>query len=261
MLHPVNGGPNFTSAYGSCSGECAGKGCAIGCAFATLTSADGVHFTHKSNSGEMGDRSSFFWDSFRKKWVYSIRTTECGRSRNYWESDNFTNCSWPSTKAGVEQGHMGGLPWTAGVDSLDDQLVGTTTIQRADLYNIDAVRYESLTLMMISVHWLECRRGGVAHPECTALYVGFSRDGWHISRSEPAPGTHTRAPFAPWSPHAGMWHYGDIQSVAGGFLPADNGSSLRFFVSGRSSSVKNGSVVAHTDGLGFTGVGRLRRDG
>ena len=76
MLHPVNGGPNFTSAYGSCSGECAGKGCAIGCAFATLTSADGIHFTHKSNSGEMGDRSSFYWDSFRRKVRFLTETRD-----------------------------------------------------------------------------------------------------------------------------------------------------------------------------------------
>ncbi len=37
------------------------------------TSPDGIHWKFRANTGPCGDNTSFFYNPFRKKWVYSIR--------------------------------------------------------------------------------------------------------------------------------------------------------------------------------------------
>jgi hypothetical protein len=53
-----------------------------------FTSADGIHWDDKGKAhvGD-GDNTTFFYNPFRKKWVYSIRLYRMGRARDYWETD------------------------------------------------------------------------------------------------------------------------------------------------------------------------------
>jgi hypothetical protein len=239
--------------FGSCSGDSAAMmhwptpQQSYACRAATMVSADGVHWNHVSNCGPSGDRSSLFFNPFRQVWVYSIRTGGAyGRSRGYWESKVFGRCNWPGT----------GLVWTTGADDLDNHRVGDTNAsqpkQIAQVYNRDAVAYDSLMVFFLSLYWPSCRADNPGHPECTVVYVGFSRDGWHFTRTS-AP----RVPFAPWGSKPGDWNYGDIQSVGGGFIVEED--ELRTFVSGRSGMRANGTLD-HGDGMTYTGFGTLRRD-
>ncbi|MGI8992253.1 MAG: hypothetical protein ACR2I2_22075 [Bryobacteraceae bacterium] len=54
------------------------------------TSADGIHWNKRADTGPCGDNTSFFYNPFRKKWVYSIRSyNQRGRIRSYREHDDF----------------------------------------------------------------------------------------------------------------------------------------------------------------------------
>ena len=60
-------------------------------------------------------------------------------------------------------------------------------------------------VFFLSIYWPNCRSDNPGHPECTVVYVGFSRDGYHFTRTD-AP----RVPFAPWGKVPGAWNYGKI---------------------------------------------------
>ena len=94
---------------------------------------------------------------------------------------------------------------TTGADDLDNHMVGYNQTERAEVYNIDAVAYESLMVFFLSIYWPSCRSDNPGHPECTVVYVGFSRDGYHFTRTD-AP----RVPFAPWGKEPGTWNYGKV---------------------------------------------------
>ena len=94
---------------------------------------------------------------------------------------------------------------TTGADDLDNHMVGYNQTERAEVYNIDAVAYESLMVFFLSIYWPSCRSDNPGHPECTVVYVGFSRDGYHFTRTDAA-----RVPFAPWGKVPGTWNYGKI---------------------------------------------------
>ena len=54
------------------------------------TSPDGIHWGEPTRTGMLGDNSTFFYNPFRRKWVYSVRRTEGGvRARRYIEHDDF----------------------------------------------------------------------------------------------------------------------------------------------------------------------------
>lgn len=47
------------------------------------TSPDGIHWARAGHVGPGGDNTSFFYNPFRNKWVFSIRTHRAGRTRDY----------------------------------------------------------------------------------------------------------------------------------------------------------------------------------
>src|SRR5439155_13335878 len=67
-------------------------------------SADGIHWGPPlAKSGlHAGDRTTVFYNPFRKVWVYSIRDgCELGRSRRYWaHPDILTGLIWKDSDAG-----------------------------------------------------------------------------------------------------------------------------------------------------------------
>lgn len=51
---------------------------------------DGIHWTNRTATGDTGDRSTMFYNPFRKKkCIYRLRWGFRGRSRHYWEADDF----------------------------------------------------------------------------------------------------------------------------------------------------------------------------
>ena len=197
-------------------------------------SRDGVHWREVGQSGPCGDRSTCFRNPFRDRWVFSLRADDNGgldRFRRYLETRDFTDAAWRDD---------GPVSW-AGADTLD--LVRQDLRTRPQLYNLDAVAYESVLLGLFTIY-----RGEKPNREKpNDLCVGFSRDGFHWSRT-------SRDPFIPVSERQGDWNWANVQSAGGGCLIV--GDRLFFYVSGR-----QGVPGTAMPGACSTGLATLRRDG
>jgi hypothetical protein len=198
------------------------------------TSRDGVHWRKLHVPGPSGDRSTFFYNPFRDVWVFSLRAEDPGglnRFRRYVESRDFATTRWTTADT---------VLWTD-ADSRDR--TGTDLAARPELYNLDAVAYESVLLGLFTIYRGE--RPEREKPNDVAL--GFSRDGFHWARP-------SREPFMPVSDRVGDWNWANVQSAGGGCLVV--GDALYFYVSGR-----RGLPGTSLPGVCSTGLATLRRDG
>ena len=211
----------------------------------SMTSPDGIHWTNRVVTGDTGDRSTMFYNPFRKKWVYSLRSGFRGRSRHYWECDDFlTGAKWDGD---------GPVVWAA-VDRDDPK---DPVIQRVpQLYNLDAVAYESLMLGFFEIHHGPendvCEKQGV--PKVTELNFAYSRDGFHWSRPD-------RRAHIP-AERRDVWDRGYVQSL--GNLCCVRGDTLWFYYSafqGDTSKTNRNWLQTGMYDRGATGVAFLRRDG
>jgi hypothetical protein len=198
-------------------------------------SADGIDWGKPvAQSPPIGDRTTVFYNPLRKRWVYSIRwgAPGMGRARRYREhADAVAGAQWKPDEA---------VPWI-GADSLDPP---RTDLKIApQLYNLDAVAYESLLLGLLTI-W-PGQPADRAKPNYVCL--GFSRDGFHWHRPD-------RRPFVGVSERCGDWNWGNVQSAGGGCLIV--GEKLYFYVSARA-----GVRGSPASGACTTGLATLRRDG
>ncbi|HOZ45550.1 MAG TPA: hypothetical protein PLO37_11755 [Candidatus Hydrogenedentes bacterium] len=199
-------------------------------------SADGIHWGERAGiSGPMGDRSTAFYNPFRNVWVYSIReykSDSIGRMRRYWEhADVLEAAKWSA----------GQPPFWIGADDRDAMRDELKT--PCELYNLDAVAYESILLGLFSIWRGQPQDRAKPNEVC----LGYSRDGFHWQRP-------TCTPFVPVSEHYGDWNWGNVQSAGGGCLVV--GDQLYFYVSGRA-----GVQGSPSSGVCSTGLATLRRDG
>lgn len=215
-------------------------------------SRDGLDWGDVHEGGITGDRSTMFYNPFRKKWVFSLRWSgPGGRSRAYWEADDFAEgMHWLPDEP---------VHW-ARADRLDppDPRVGDTP----SLYNLDAVAYESILLGFFEIlhgpaNDVNAKKG---LPKHTGLNFAYSRDGFHWSRPDRR--------MAINSSYADTWDRGYVQSL--GNLCLVRGDRLWFYYIGFAGdpSVKLGDpgvgASSMRSGLyanGATGVAFLRRDG
>jgi hypothetical protein len=197
-------------------------------------SADGIHWRQCGQTGPTGDRSTMFYNAFLRKWVFSIRDEDStfGRMRRYWETDDF--CRGANWREGEP-------PYWVASDGADLRRADYGT--RVQLYNLDAVAYESVMLGLFTM-W---RGEEHVREKPNDVCVGFSRDGFHWWRPD-------RQAFIAVSEHAGDWNWANVQSAGGCCLVVDD--VLRFYVSGR-AGVPGTSVA----GVCSTGLATLRRDG
>jgi hypothetical protein len=211
-------------------------------------SPDGIHWTMAAESNSCGDRTTVFYNPFRKVWVYGLRdgAPEVSRCRRYREhTDILLGARFQ------ENGQRFSTYWV-GADELDPDRSDLTLRRPQDrpwdlipsqLYNLDCVAYESLMLGLFSI-W---RGQPVDRPKVNEVCVGYSRDGFHWSRPD-------RRAFCPISDTKGTWNYSNVQSAGGCCLVV--GDKLYFYVSGRKGA--HGTIV---DGECSTGLAILRRDG
>jgi len=211
----------------------------------SMVSPDGIHWTNRVESGPTGDRSTMFFNPFRKKWVCSLRSGFRGRSRHYWECDDFL--------AGAKWRSGDPVRWAA-VDRLDppDPEIGET----AQLYNLDAVAYESIMLGFYEIHLGppndQCAKVGL--PKITELQFAYSRDGFHWHRPDRSPAIAAERRDA--------WDRGYVQSL--GNLCCVRGDRLWFYYSGFQGNPDKLTKSGGSNGMydrGSTGVAFLRRDG
>lgn len=219
--------------FRSCSGGSTVKG-SFG--LATHFSRDGIHWSEPPLlTGSCGDRSTVFYNPFRKVWVYSLRHGwGQPRRRRYWETPDLVN--------GPKWSAISEPPMWIGSDQLDPARADMKITP--ELYNLDCVAYESIILGLFTI-W----RGQPENREKpNEVCVGYSRDGWSWWRPE-------RRAFCPVSETPGEWNYSNVQSAGGGCLIV--GDKLWFYVSGR-----GGTGKTRADGqLCVTSLATLRRDG
>ncbi len=210
------------------------------------TSADGIHFENFRFTTPLFDRSTIFYNPFRKKWVYSIREGWPTRCRRYRECDDYlAGAAWSEEEAPL---------WLAADDrDLPNPYIGF----KPQLYNVDAIGYESLMLgmfqIMLGPENPVCEAAGV--PKITELQLMFSRDGYHFSRP-------FRQPIINASLHAGSWDRGYVQSTAGGVVI--HGDELWIYYIGFAADESHAGESWFTNGIyrnGATGLAKLRRDG
>jgi hypothetical protein len=150
-------------------------------------SSDGIHWSQGvSQSGDIYDRSTVFYNPFRDKWIFSLRVrTDLGRCRNYLEHSDpemgvsLAHRSWGTPDKNVVFWFG---PWKNELKNPNPQY---SKISPA-IYNHDAIAYESLFLGFFSV-WQ-----GPENEECENLSIqkrnevaiGYSRDGFHWHRPD-----------------------------------------------------------------------------
>ena len=217
-------------------------------------SADGIHWGSPAKvAGPLGDRTTLFWNPFRKLWVYSVKTSyDKKRARRYWQTPQLTGHPRSRWGNGEEP-----LLWT-GADSAD---LPRDDLQVAcQLYNLDCVAYESILLGTFIIWRGDYRfdskteaakqQEQLGRPKQNAACLGFSRDGFNWYRPD-------RRVFLPKSENPGAWNWGNSQTA--GKSPLIVGDKLYFYVSGKGGPrVDSGSRYYRH---GSTGVAFLRRDG
>jgi len=211
-------------------------------------SEDGIHFTDFRETGRIFDRSTVFYNPFRKKWVYSIRDMWAveGRARSYRECDNYLDgAAWTDADA-----HR----WMC-TDELD--LPNPYIGMKPQLYNVDCVGYESIMLGMFQIMYGPenevCEAAGI--PKITELIPMYSRDGYNFSRP-------SRDSIINASIYKGAWDRGYVQSVGG--VTIIHGDELWIYYIGFGGDESHAGEPWWTNGIyrnGATGLAKLRRDG
>lgn len=196
-------------------------------------SADGIHWGEPLIiGGGIGDRSTIFYNPFRNRWVYSIRSLiePWGRSRKYMECTDLVE----GLRNIAEQSCL----WLT-ADRLDPRHPNPALSDKEpQLYNLDVFPYESLLVGLFSI-WQSQQSGIEKRNE---ILVGYTRDGFHWHRPY-------RRPFAGVNEVEGAWNWANVQSCSSGCLVM--GDTLYFYVSGRGRTGEPAS----------TGLALLRRDG
>ena len=200
-------------------------------------SPDGIHWGPRAlRTGSAGDRSTVYWNPFRRVWTYSLRHGWGEpRARRLWEVRDLL--------AGPHWQAISEPPMWVGADRLDPMRADLQVAPQ--LYNLDAVAYESLMVGLFTI-WRGDKNIPEGRPKPNSVWLGFSRDGYHWDRP-------TRQPFLDVSEKKGDWNWGNVQSVAGGFHVV--GRNLYFYHSGRAG------LPGQRDGGGAMGLSMLRRDG
>jgi hypothetical protein len=210
------------------------------------TSADGIHWSKPLAKREIwGDRTTVFYNPFRKVWVLSERAEWEDEIRARAYSENV------DPRELVAQESESTVDWV-GADERDPHHTDPAYEDLdPQLYNLDAAPYESLMLGFFCI-WqgpenYEC--GELKLQKRNDILLGFSRDGFHWDRP-------CRKRFISCTWDEKSWRYGNVQSVAGGCLVV--GDKLYFYFSGRAKPREDDDTW---DADAATGLAILRRDG
>jgi hypothetical protein len=217
-----------------------------------FTSSDGIHWSGPVKVGfPHGDNSSFFYDPFRRHWVYSVRNTATSlrhphdkkmgvRARFYLADADFLHGACAKDTP---------ILWLrADASDQPDPDLG----YEPQLYDFTAVAYESLMLGVYGIFigppnevCLKEHR-----PKIIDLKLGYSRDGVHFDRPD-------HQAFIASARTPGVWNRAYLHPATGVCLVV--GDNLYFYFGAWSGiSPKIGD---HVYAGGSTGLAVLRRDG
>jgi len=229
---------------------------------AVYSSPDGIHWQFRKHSGFNGDCTTFFYNPFLGKWVWSLRASWRNRSRTYHAHQDFiAGSTWAFPKSEREKKNTADCFLWLACDNQDlTRTIAGRKRTNAQLYNVDAVPYESLMVGLFKILCGrdngESARGGM--PKTTTLHFAYSRDGFHFSRPDRTPAIAD----AGWG--SGEWDSGYVGSCTSCFVINDD--RLWFYYTGLRGDA--GAVHPPTccaeNGMhwnGAIGVATLRRDG
>ena len=204
-------------------------------------SADGLRWSDPVASQAIGgDRTTVFYNPFRKVWVISERINWGGRARAYTED--------PDPRAAVAKVDKARVNWVSGEKDDPRNPNKQWSGLAPQLYNLDATPYESLMLGLFAI-WQGPNNGDcgrLSMQKRNEVLLGYSRDGFHWTRPD-------RTRFLEVNEAEGAWNMGNVQSVGGGCLIV--GDKLYFYFSGRAKP------KGQWDADAATGLAFLRRDG
>lgn len=216
-----------------------------------MTSPDGIHWNNIKHTLKMYDRSTMFYNPFRKKWVFSIRDiwdwNNINRTRSYIEVDDIIKNTPQDDKKKVK--------WLS-CDKFDkpNAYIGF----KPQLYNVDAIAYESIMLGMFQIFYGPENNVSAASgaPKITELMPMYSRDGFHWTRP-------CRKSIINSSMSADSWDRGYVQSVGGVCIIM--GDELWIYYSAFKGDESRVNQEKDSDnGMysgGAVGLTKLRRDG
>lgn len=206
------------------------------------TSPDAKNWSAAVLAGKAKDYCSIFYNPFRKVWVYSIKEslpTPRGRMRRYAESPVFLKPNIFDTS----------VYWT-GADTLDTP--DPTVRDPAQLYNLNAVAYESIMLGMFCIHLgphnKVCKES--KSPKAVDLKLAYSRDGFHWDRPD-------RQPFLAGTRKKGDWDKAYLHCATG--ILSVVGDTLLIPYCATSGLSPKGDEGMY-NGMAI-GIATLRRDG
>lgn len=233
----------------------------------TLVSGDGIHWKKVAPVPACGDRSSLYYNRFRDTWVFSLRSfwknkgeTYARRNRCYYEQSDFMEVPSWYTRAGEI---IGAERWLQ-ADELDLPDPTIENQPRTQLYNFDAVAYESIMLGIAEIHLGPENNvcGKVGLPKITDLKFAYSRDGKNFIRPDRTPAISSER----WG--HGKWDAGYVQSVAN--LCVVMGDELWFYYGAFAGAPERGDRDGkkfdwtRDNGMyanGAMGIAKMRRDG
>ncbi|MBO5416202.1 MAG: glycosyl hydrolase family 32 [Clostridia bacterium] len=226
------------------------------------TSGTGTNWNKIGQAGPTDDRTTFFYNPFTKKWVFSIRASAKrsenpfyyngeptgGRYRKYHDGDTFLSAAKWDT-------------WDEPVDWLtpDDGDISYSNInpmpKHPQIYNFDSIAYESLMIGMFEM-WYGPENEYInasGWPKICEIQAGFSRDGFHYERPN-------RKALIPATQKQGTWDYGYLSPMGGGMIVYDN--EIRIYYTGFSGYwYVDGERIQNPYAGGCIGYATLRRDG
>ena len=217
------------------------------------TSADGIHWSKpkETRTRIWGDRSTAFYNPFRKVWVFSQRTEDENgwRARSYVEGATVEDMLAEIRYNELDTVEGKSVHW-AGADKLDPHHTDARFAHiEPQLYNLDASPYESIMIGQFSI-WQGPENnicGDLNIQKKNDILLGFSRDGFHWDRP-------SRKRFISTTWDRRSWRYGNVQSCAAGCLVV--GDKLYFYFSAQAAPQGE-----RWDTDATTGLAMLRRDG
>lgn len=232
-------------------------------------SGDGIHWKPLYPLPSSGDRSSLYFDPFEDEWVYSIRSswrndgeTHGRRNRCIFTQRDFTRIPewyWRNNSYGLRRWLEADVR-----DEIDPAVADPARFPRTQLYNFDAVAYESLMLGLFEIHLGpengECENAGL--PKITDVKFGFSRGGHDFRRYDFSPAIASER----WG--SDRWDVGYVQPLANGCVIV--GDELYFYYGAFRGEPKRANTNDRKyawqvdNGMyanGAMGLAKLRRDG
>ena len=230
-----------------------------------FTSPDGIHWKRAGQAGRAGDRTTMFYNPFRKVWVYSLRDSGPwpggfhGRNRGYFETADFASGSDWSWRDDGRKNNTTQWMQADATDAVDPVLK-----RRPQLYNFDAVAYESLMVGVREIHHgpenSDCSKRGL--PKITDMVFAYSRDGFHFS----CPDRTAAIASERWEAYGKKWDVGYVQPL--GNICVIMGDELWFYYGAfggnhtrlepdRNNNCKFNGMYDQ----GCMGLAKMRRDG